>query len=77
MERMTANSDDADPDRSWRWPVEHLADAVIDLYPQLDTIRRMRLSMRHSVMFGEFCVHSPQFEPPSQMCAPEPEHREG
>ena len=33
IKRTAVNCDDYDPDRSWRWPVEYLADSILDLFP--------------------------------------------
>jgi hypothetical protein len=72
MERTISNSDDTDPDRSWRWPVEYLADAVIDLYPELNSpgVRDATIRAAERVMFREFwCAIVHGLRPPAHMCA--------
>ena len=71
MVRTATNTDETDPDRSWRWPVEYLADVVVDLFPTLSTSRGRECAVESSerVLLREFwskLVHG--VSPSSDMC---------
>ena len=72
MERTASNSDETDPDRSWRWPVEYLADVVIDLFPTLSTGdgREAATSAAERVLFREFWPSLiTDVRPPHKICS--------
>lgn len=72
MERTITNSDDADPDRSWQWPVEYLADAIIDLYPEFDFPQHRESVVKGAerVMFQAFWYDIVNgLHPPLEICA--------
>ena len=72
IERTAKNSDENDPDRSWRWPVEYLSDAVVDLFPTLNTTAGRDATTRAAerVLFREFWTSLvTDIQPPHKMCS--------